>query len=147
MPNLRDRSVLHCIALHSVAHNYLLCTVYALRCVVTQKRALDVNKCKQRPKVWSVVFHFFQISLENDDLHCIWHCIKTPILFVKQISVWTSETKAFVTKTVLNLNDGKCVFYIGDFTLFNLELFLQFSSNLKTIMENLNSYINNVESI
>ena len=58
-------------------------------------------------------------------------------MFVKHTQctyVGRSETKALVTKTMLN--DGKCHYfdYNGDFSLLNLEAFLQFfkPNNLKS---------------
>ena len=46
-------------------------------------------------------------------------------MFVKHTCVGNSETKALVTKTTLKLIDGKChsFDYIGDFSMFNLEVF------------------------
>ena len=46
-----------------IAHKYIPA---ACRRSCTRRRALNnANKCKQRPKLWSDIFHFVEISLES----------------------------------------------------------------------------------
>ena len=85
-------------------------------------------KCKLMPNCDLLYFIFVQISLENCDGYCIWHCIYKDAynVFVKHTCIWSSETEPLVTNPTLN--DGRCHFWLnGQFLkLFNLETFLQY---------------------
>ena len=116
----------HCAlhrALYSVTHSYLRAACLLTRSC-TKKRALNnFNKCiKQRPK-----FHFCSNFFRK------WQCLLHLTLykdvykeFVKHTLIGNSETKALVT--IIALNGGKCqyFYYIGNFSVFNFEAFLQF---------------------
>ena len=104
-----SRRALH-RALHSVAHSYLRAACLLTRSC-TKKRALNnFNKCKQRPKLWSVKFHFCSNFFRK------WRCLLHLILykdvykvFVRHTLVGNSETKALVT--IIALNGGKCQYF------------------------------------